>query len=123
MKVYFDTSFREDESSNKIAIIEENGKMITNIDEIIEAIHNDDNTDFIYILTDKNRENVEYACIYANCSMDCMNEKDEQHETTIEFTCNSYEGQEVSQAAQFLTDMYNKLNKTNNFYENINLEE
>lgn len=80
--------------------------------------------EFIYVNTDRTGENVEYACLFANCfprgiNNDPFNYNSGEHnlvETNIEFSCTKYESVQINKVAKALIDKYKVLTNSLNFY-------
>lgn len=83
--------------------------------------------EFIYVATDSTGENVEYACLFANCfpknlKNDHFNYTSGDHtlvEYNIEFSCVKYESLQINKVAQALIDKYKLLGNSLNFYSGI----
>lgn len=83
--------------------------------------------EFVYVSTDNTGENVEYACLFANCfpggiQMNQFNYTSGQHELvpmTIEFHCIKYESMQINKLGQSLLDRYKVLANSLNFFSGI----
>lgn len=83
--------------------------------------------EFIYVATDCTGQQIEYACMFANCfpkgiNLDAFNYESGTHnlvETTIEFSATKYESIQINLLAQKLLDRYKLLANSLNFYSGI----
>ena len=83
--------------------------------------------EFIYVATDCTGQQIEYACMFANCfpkgiNLDAFNYASGTHElveTTIEFSATKYESIQINLLAQKLLDRYKLLANSLNFYSGI----
>ena len=83
--------------------------------------------EFIYVATDCTGQQVEYACMFANCfpkgiNLDPFNYTSGEHnlvETTIEFSATKYESIQINQLAIALLNRYKLLANSLNFYSGI----
>ena len=90
----------------------------------IERIQANQTAEFVYVATDNTGENVEYACLLANCfprgiKTDQFNYTSGEHqlvETNIEFTCTKYESIQINKVANALINKYRILANSLNFY-------
>lgn len=90
----------------------------------LEHIQANQTAEFIYINTDVTGENIEYACLLANCfpkgyNLDAFNASAGSHELVemnVEFTCTKYESIQINAVAQKLLDKYKILTNSLNFY-------
>lgn len=95
--------------------------------QTIEVNQANQTAEFIYVSTDCTGQNIEYACMFANCfpkgiSLDPFNYSSGEHnlvETTIEFTATKYESIQINLLAQKLLDRYKLLANSLNFYSGI----
>ena len=83
--------------------------------------------EFIYVATDNTGENVEYACLFANCfpkniKNDQFNYTSGEHnlvEYQIQFTCTKYESMQINKVAAALISKYKILANSLNFYSGV----
>lgn len=83
--------------------------------------------EFIYVATDSSGENVEYACLFANCfpkniKNDQFNYTSGEHnlvEYQIDFSCVKYESLQINKVAQSLLTKYKLLANSLNFYSGV----
>ena len=93
----------------------------------IKRIQSNQTAEFIYVSTDNTGENVEYACLFANCfprniKNDQFNYTSGEHnlvEYNIEFSCTKYESTQINLVGQKLIDKYKLLANSLNFYSGI----
>ena len=93
-------------------------------DSDIERIQANQTAEFIYVCTDNTGEEIEYACLLANCfpkgiKNDHFNYQAGEHELvqmTIDFTCTKYESLQINQVAKQLINKYKILTNSLNFY-------
>ena len=94
----------------------------------IKCIQANQTAEFIYVVTDNTGEQIEYACLLANCfprgiNMDAFNYTSGEHnlvEMNIEFSCTKYESVQINEVAQKLIDKYKLLSNSLNFYSGYN---
>ena len=94
----------------------------------IERIQANQTAEFIFVNTDNTGEQVEYACLLANCfptgiSNGHFNYQSGEHnlvELNIEFTCTKYESLQINQVAKALISKYKVLTNSLNFYSGYN---
>lgn len=87
--------------------------------------------EFIYVATDNTGENVEYACLLANCfpktvKADHFNYRSGEHNIVqyeIPFTCTKYESNQIARVAKKLLSKYKLLNNSLNFYSGVTFNE
>lgn len=87
--------------------------------------------EFIYVMTDHTGEQIEYACMLANCfptaiDEDPFNYTAGQHEliqTTINFNCVKYESLQINEVAKALITRYKILTNSLNFHSGFNVSE
>ena len=95
--------------------------------ESIDKTQANQTAEFIYVSTDNTGENVEYACLFANCfpknlKNDHFNYTSGEHnlvEYNIEFTCTKYESIQINKVAKSLLDRYKLLANSLNFYSGV----
>lgn len=83
--------------------------------------------EFIYVATDHTGQNVEYACLFANCfpssvKNDHFNYTAGEHnlvEYQVEFRCTKYESIQINKVANQLLKRYRILANSLNFYSGI----
>ena len=86
--------------------------------------------EFIYVSTDDTGEEVEYACLLANCfpgglNTDAFNYSSGEHNlvtTDIEFHCVKYESIQINKVAKQLLNKFKCLSNSLNFYSGISSE-
>ena len=86
--------------------------------------------EFIYVATDDTGEEVEYACLLANCfpgglNTDAFNYSSGNHDlvtTDIEFHCVKYESIQINKVAKQLLNKFKILSNSLNFYSGISSE-
>ena len=96
-------------------------------DSKIARIQANQTAEFIYVATDNTGENVEYACLFANCfpkelKNDHFNYTSGEHnlvEYQINFTCTKYESRQINTVAKALIKRYKLLANSLNFYSGI----
>jgi len=94
----------------------------------IAKLQSNQTAEFIYVATDNTGEQVEYACLFANCfpkniKNDHWNYQSGEHnlvEYNIEFTCTKYESMQINKVAKSLIDRYKLLSNSLNFYSGVN---
>lgn len=104
-----------------------NGQGKNSSDTEIKRIQSNQTAEFIYVSTDNTGENVEYACLFANCfprniKNDQFNYTSGEHnlvEYNIEFSCTKYESTQINLVGQKLIDKYKLLANSLNFYSGI----
>ena len=87
--------------------------------------------EFIYVSTDNTGENVEYACLLANCfpknlKNDHFNYTSGEHNIVtydIQFTCTKYESAQINKVATTLLSKYKLLSNSLNFYSGVKSSE
>lgn len=92
-----------------------------------EKLQANQTAEFIYVSTDNTGENVEYACLFANCfprsvKNDQFNYTSGEHnlvEYNIEFSCTKYESIQINKVGKSLLDRYKLLANSLNFYSGI----
>ena len=102
-----------------------------NTENPLEAIQANQSAEFIYMCTDCTGQQVEYACMFANCfpkgyDLSPFNYSSGTHdlvEMTIEFTATKYESIQINQVANRLLQRYKVLGNSLNFYSGINADE
>lgn len=85
--------------------------------------------EFIYVMTDHTGEQVEYACMFANCFPNNIDESPfnytsgshELIQTNIQFDCIKYESLQINDLAKALISRYKILSNSLNFNSGINL--
>lgn len=95
-----------------------------------QRIQANQTAEFIYVSTDSTGENVEYACLFANCfpkgiNNDVFNYTSGEHnlvETEIEFTATKYESLQINEVAKKLLTKYKILTNSLNFYSGYEYE-
>jgi hypothetical protein len=98
------------------------------VDRKIPRIQSNQTAEFIYVNTDNTGEQVEYACLLANCfpvnvNIDPFNYESGTHslvETEIQFRAIKYESIQINAVAQELINRYKILANSLNFYSGIN---
>ena len=96
-------------------------------DSKIERLQANQTAEFIYVSTDNTGENVEYACLFANCfprsvKNDQFNYTSGEHnlvEYNIEFSCTKYESIQINEVGKSLLNRYKLLANSLNFYSGI----
>ena len=96
-------------------------------DSEVERLQANQTAEFIYVSTDNTGENVEYACLFANCfprsvKNDQFNYTSGEHnlvEYNIEFSCTKYESIQINKVGKSLLDRYKLLANSLNFYSGI----
>lgn len=99
--------------------------------EDLDHIQANQTAEFIYVATDHTGENIEYACLFANCfplgiNTDVFNYTSGQHdlvETQLEFTCTKYESTQINKVAAKLLEKYKVLTNSLNFYSGYSTED
>lgn len=94
----------------------------------ISKLQSNQTAEFIYVATDNTGEEVEYACLFANCfpknlKNDHFNYQSGTHEIVqynIEFACTKYESIQINKVAKSLIDRYKLLSNSLNFYSGVN---
>lgn len=94
----------------------------------IKRIQANQTAEFIYISTDNTGEQIEYACLLANCfprniNLDAFNYQSGEHnlvEMNIEFTTTKYESPQINAVAKALLEKYKVLGNSLNFYSGLN---
>lgn len=94
----------------------------------LDKLQANQTAEFIYVNTDNTGENIEYACLLANCfprgiNTDAFNYTSGEHnlvETTIEFSCTKYESIQINKIAKTLINKYKILANSLNFYSGYN---
>ena len=94
----------------------------------IAKLQSNQTAEFIYVATDNTGEQVEYACLFANCfprniKNDHWNYQSGEHnlvEYNIEFACTKYESMQINKVAKSLIDRYKLLSNSLNFYSGVN---
>lgn len=94
----------------------------------LEKLQANQTAEFIYCSTDVTGENIEYACLFANCfpgglNIDVFNQQGAQHEvvtTQIDFHCTKYESIQINKMAKVLLDKYKIVANSLNFYSGFN---
>lgn len=97
------------------------------IDEKIARIQSNHTAEFIYCVTDNTGDNVEYACLLANCfpttiKNDHFNYNAGEHnivEYEVPFKATKYEGMQINKIATSLLKRYKILSNSLNFYSGI----
>jgi len=90
----------------------------------IKRIQANQTAEFIYVSTDNTGEQIEYACLLANCfpkniSLDNFNYNSGEHnlvELSINFTTTKYESIQINAVAKALLEKYKVLGNSLNFY-------
>ena len=93
----------------------------------IAKLQSNQTAEFIYVATDNTGEQVEYACLFANCfpkniKNDHWNYQSGEHnlaEYAIEFTCTKYESIQINKVAKSLLNRYKLLSNSLNFYSGV----
>lgn len=93
----------------------------------IAKLQSNQTAEFIYIATDNTGEEVEYACLFANCfprniKNDQFNYTSGDHnlvEYAIEFSCTKYESMQINKVAKSLLARYKLLANSLNFYSGV----
>ena len=93
-------------------------------DSKIARIQANQTAEFIYVNTDNTGENIEYACLLANCfprgiNTDVFNYTAGEHqlvESNIDFSCTKYESIQINKVAAKLLSKYKILANSLNFY-------
>lgn len=94
----------------------------------IAKLQSNQTAEFIYVATDNTGENVEYACLLANCfpknlKNDHFNYTSGEHAVVtydIQFTCTKYESAQINKVAKSLLSKYKLLSNSLNFYSGVN---
>ena len=97
-------------------------------DKSVKRIQANQTAEFIYVNTDNTGENIEYACLLANCfprgiNTDVFNYTQGEHqivETDLQFSCTKYESIQINKVAQALLNKYKILTNSLNFYSGYN---
>lgn len=98
-------------------------------DPSIPRIQANQTAEFVYVSTDITGENVEYACLFANCfptniNLDVFNYTAGQHnlvQNDISFTCVKYESIQINKVGKALLDKFKVLTNSLNFYSGYSL--
>ncbi len=93
----------------------------------IAKLQSNQTAEFIYVATDNTGEDVEYACLFANCfpkniKNDQFNYTSGEHnlvEYGIEFSCTKYESIQINKVAKSLLKRYKLLANSLNFYSGV----
>lgn len=94
----------------------------------IQKLQSNQTAEFVYVATDITGEEVEYACLLANCfpsglKNDHFNYSAGQHELVeynVEFRCTKYESLQINKLGKSLLDRYKVLANSLNFFSGIN---
>lgn len=94
----------------------------------IQKLQSNQTAEFVYVSTDITGQEVEYACLFANCfpsnlKNDHFNYTAGQHELVeynVEFRCTKYESLQINKLAKSLLDRYKVLANSLNFFSGIN---
>ena len=97
------------------------------VDSGIGRLQSNQTAEFVYVSTDHTGEEVEYACLLANCfpanvKNDQFNYTSGSHdlvEYNIEFRCTKYESMQINKLGKALLDRYKVLANSLNFYSGI----
>lgn len=97
----------------------------------LEKLQANQTAEFIYCSTDVSGENIEYACMFANCfpgglNTDAFNTQSGQHElvqTQISFHCVKYESIQINKIAKVLLDKYKVVANSLNFYSGFTVND
>ena len=93
----------------------------------LPKLQSNQTAEFIYVATDNTGENVEYACLFANCfpkniKNDQFNYTSGEHnlvEYAIQFSCTKYESIQINKVAKSLIQRYKLLANSLNFYSGV----
>ena len=104
-----------------------NGEKMYNVDYALA----NETAEFIYVSTDDTGENVEYACMLANCfpdsiNLDVFNYQAGTHDlvsTQINFHCIKYESIQINKVAKKLIDKFRCMTNSLNMYSGISSED
>ena len=102
-------------------------KTYNGADSKIERCLANETAEFIYVSTDDTGENVEYACMLANCfpdsiNLDVFNYQSGTHDlvsTQINFHCIKYESIQINKVAKKLIDKFRCMTNSLNMYSGI----